>query len=269
MFPHRWERNGRGVRTVPPFRDGPLLLAAGPLGGRGRLPKEASGTASRSSRSTSSRARLAAPPRSRTRDPYREDASWTQNPGEITFRPFLLRPCLDGSWICSCQVYFDIRLDGQQVGGGQLQTDSQSPVEVSESLGAGGQDRPADQPAERDDGRDELQWCMRRRLTIDSTWFRVLDFGEIDHWPNAGDSSERSRHMKCPRCGQGSPGTSLIQAAQRPCGLRPLGCRGRRRPGSPDRPRSASRPPSSLCPARCGFRLHGRGRAGARELSCP
>ena len=108
-----------------------------------------------------------------------EDSTWTQNPGEInvTFGSADVTLAYDGSGSGSCQVYFDIRLDGQQVGGGQIQTDSQSPVGLSQSLGA----QPEIDPLSSEEKELTMQTSSNGDCTgdstIDSTRFRVLDFG--------------------------------------------------------------------------------------------
>ena len=107
------------------------------------------------------------------------NASWTQNPGEINviFGAADATLAYDGSGSGSCQVYFDLRLDGQQVGGGQLQTDSQSPVEVSQSIGAGTEIDPLTSQQNEMTVQTSSNGACTAGSTIDSTRFRVLDFG--------------------------------------------------------------------------------------------
>lgn len=107
------------------------------------------------------------------------NASWTQDPGEINviFGQGTATLAYDGSGSGSCQVYFDIRLNGQQVGGGQMQTDSQTPVVVSQSLGG----QPEIDPLTSQQNEMSIQTNSNGDCTgsstIDSTRFRVLNFG--------------------------------------------------------------------------------------------
>ncbi len=57
---------------------------------------------------------------------------WTQRQDavNVVFGSAAATLAYDGSGSGSCQVFFDVRVDGQQTGGGQLQTDSTTPVEV-------------------------------------------------------------------------------------------------------------------------------------------
>ena len=100
-----------------------------------------------------------------------------QNAINVVFGEGTATLAYDGSGSGSCQVFFDIRVDGQQVGGGRIQTDSTTP--------------------ETDHSAD---WCRARGRTtaptqrtlavqvgsngdcgngskIDSTRFQVLNFG--------------------------------------------------------------------------------------------
>ena len=113
-------------------------------------------------------------------DPYPlEDATWTQDPGQVNvvFGGATATLAYDGSGSGSCQVYFDIRINGQQVGGGQIETDSTSPVEVNGSLGA----QPNIDPLTSQQNELTVQLGSNGDCesgsTIDSSRFRVLDFG--------------------------------------------------------------------------------------------
>jgi hypothetical protein len=113
-------------------------------------------------------------------DPYPlDDSSWTQNPGEINvvFGAATATLAYDGSGSGSCQVYFDIRINDEQAGGGEIQTDSTSPVEVNGSLGA----EPSIDPLTSQQNELTVQvgsnGDCQSGSTIDSSRFRVLDFG--------------------------------------------------------------------------------------------
>jgi hypothetical protein len=108
-----------------------------------------------------------------------QGASWSQGPGEINvvFGEGVGTLAYDGDGSGSCQVYFDIRLNGVQVGGGNMYTDSTDPTEVTTSLGA--------QPLVDPVGEQQNELTMQvgsngdctAASTIDSSRFRVLDFG--------------------------------------------------------------------------------------------
>ncbi|HET6831108.1 MAG TPA: hypothetical protein VFH44_07140 [Solirubrobacterales bacterium] len=113
-------------------------------------------------------------------DPYPiEGGTWTQGPGQINvvFGEGTGTLAYDGDGSGACQVFFDIRLNGMQVGGGELRTDSTTPTEVTGSLGA----QPAVDPASEQE--NELTANVGSNgdctpgSTIDSTRFRILDFG--------------------------------------------------------------------------------------------
>jgi hypothetical protein len=108
-----------------------------------------------------------------------QDGEWTQEPGEINviFGAGEATLAYDGTGSGACEVYFDIRMNGQQVGGGNLRTDSTSPTEVSASLGA----QPTIDPLSTQQNVMTVQTGSNGDCTpsstIDSTRFRVLDFG--------------------------------------------------------------------------------------------
>lgn len=113
-------------------------------------------------------------------DPYPvQGASWSQSPGEINvvFGEANATLAYDGDGSGNCQVFFDIRLNGVQVGGGEVRTDSTSPTEVTGSLGA----QPAIDPMSEQQNDMTVHVGSNGDCTpastIDSTRFRVLDFG--------------------------------------------------------------------------------------------
>ncbi len=104
---------------------------------------------------------------------------WTQrqNAVNVVFGEGTATLAYDGSGSGSCQVFFDVRVDGQQVGGGQIQTDSTAPDQITQQIGAA-------------PGAGPLQATQRTLTvsvgsngdctpssTIDSTRFQVLNFG--------------------------------------------------------------------------------------------
>lgn len=108
-----------------------------------------------------------------------DDATWTQNPGAINviFGAATATLAYDGSGSGSCQVYFDVRLNGQQVGGGQLQTDSLTPAEIDQSIGAQTEIDPLTSEQNVMTVQTGSNGDCTGESTIDSTRFRVLDFG--------------------------------------------------------------------------------------------
>jgi len=113
-------------------------------------------------------------------EPYPvEGATWTQQPGQINvvFGEGIGTLAYDGDGSGACQVYFEISINGQQVGGGELRTDSTSLTEVTRSLGA----EPAIDPLSARDVEMTIRTASNGDCTpdstIDSTRFRVLAFG--------------------------------------------------------------------------------------------
>ncbi len=113
-------------------------------------------------------------------DPYPlQGASWSQGPGQINviFGEATATLAYGGGGSGSCQVYFDVRLNGKTVGGGEMRTDSSSPTEVIGMLGA----QPTLDPTSEQ--QNELTIHVGSNgdctpaSTIDSTRFRILDFG--------------------------------------------------------------------------------------------
>jgi hypothetical protein len=108
------------------------------------------------------------------------DASWTQTPGEIEV-------LFGGAWATvaydessgegSCQVSFEISINGQQVGGGQISTSSTTSEQLETSLGAQPQIDPLVAVTNHLTMRTGSNGGCTTGSTIDSTRFRVLDFG--------------------------------------------------------------------------------------------
>jgi hypothetical protein len=113
-------------------------------------------------------------------DPYPlSNAQWTQRKDAINvvFGSGVATLAYDGSGSGSCQVFFEVRVDGQQTGGGQLSTSSTSFEEVTAQVGAA----PGAGPLEATPR--ELTMIVSSNgdcepgSTIDSTRFQILDFG--------------------------------------------------------------------------------------------
>lgn len=113
-------------------------------------------------------------------DPYPlADATWTQSPGEINvvFGAAVGTLAYDGSGAGACRVFLEVSLNGQQVGGGEVWTDSTAPKRVEQSVGAQPQIDPLSQVTNHLTMRTASNGACEPGSTIDSTRFRVLVFG--------------------------------------------------------------------------------------------
>lgn len=113
-------------------------------------------------------------------DPYPlANSTWTQNPGqiEVVFGGATATVAYDGSGSGSCQVGFEVFLNGEQVGGGGLSTSSTSLEQLEQSIGA----QPEIDPVAPTTNHLVLKTGSNGGCTpdskIDSVRFRVLDFG--------------------------------------------------------------------------------------------
>lgn len=113
-------------------------------------------------------------------DPYPlNGGTWTQSPGQIqvVFGAGAANLAYDGSGGGSCQVYFEVTLNGQQVGGGQLSTDSTTLTRVEQSIGAQPQVDPLAPTTMSLALRTGSNGDCTSDSQIESTRFRVIDFG--------------------------------------------------------------------------------------------
>ncbi|HEV7398671.1 MAG TPA: hypothetical protein VGN84_00215 [Solirubrobacterales bacterium] len=114
-------------------------------------------------------------------DPYPLSGgdTWTQNPGqiEVVFGAVTATIAYDGSGPGSCQVFLEVLLNGQQVGGGGLSTGSTSLEQVEQSVGAQPQIDPLVPTTNHLTMRAGSNGACTPDSTIDSARFRVLDFG--------------------------------------------------------------------------------------------
>jgi hypothetical protein len=107
------------------------------------------------------------------------DNTWTQNPGqiEVVFGSAAATLAYDGSGSGSCRVFFEVTLNGQQVGGGEVSTESTSLKTVEQGIGA----QPQVDPLAPTTNKLTLRTASNEGCTpdskVDSTRFRVLDFG--------------------------------------------------------------------------------------------
>jgi len=107
------------------------------------------------------------------------DSTWVQKPGEIDviFGAAAATLAYDDSGSGSCRVYFEINLNGQQVGGGEVSTGSTTLQRVEQSVGAQPQIDPVAPIANKLSVQTGSNGACTPDSTIDSTRFRVLDFG--------------------------------------------------------------------------------------------
>lgn len=113
-------------------------------------------------------------------DPYPiSDNAWTQQPGEIdvVFGSATATLAYDGSGAGACRVFLEVNLNGQQVGGGEVSTDSTAPKKVEQSVGAQPQIDPAVPTEMRLSVRTASNGACAPGSSIDATRFRVLAFG--------------------------------------------------------------------------------------------
>jgi hypothetical protein len=113
-------------------------------------------------------------------DPYPlVNNTWTQGPGqlEVIFGGGTGTLAYDGSGSGSCQLAFEVFLNGQQVGGGGLSTESTSLVSVEQSIGAQPEIDPVAPVTNHLTLTTRSNGDCTPDSTIDSTRFRVLDFG--------------------------------------------------------------------------------------------
>ena len=108
-----------------------------------------------------------------------DGATWQQPPGavQVVFGEATGTIAYDGDGSGQCQVFFDIRLNGQQVGGGQISTGSTTPEEMTASLGA----QPTVDPETLTDVEMTIQIGSNGDCedgsTIDASRFKILNFG--------------------------------------------------------------------------------------------
>lgn len=107
------------------------------------------------------------------------NATWAQNPGQIVVifggaAGTLARKESSGE---DCQVFFNISVNGQQTGGGVLSTSSTTPVRVERGVGASPEIDPLVPTGYRLTVDVSSNGACTAGSTVDSTRFRVLDFG--------------------------------------------------------------------------------------------
>jgi hypothetical protein len=107
------------------------------------------------------------------------DSTWSQKPGQLNVifggaAGTLARVENSGE---DCRVFFDIRVNGQQTGGGELSTSSTDPVRVERSVGASPEIDPLAPITNKLTVNVGSNGDCAQGSMVDSTRFRVLDFG--------------------------------------------------------------------------------------------
>jgi hypothetical protein len=113
-------------------------------------------------------------------DPYPlAGGTWIQNPGqiEVVFGAAVATVAYDGSGAGSCQVNFEVFINGQQVGGGGLSTSSTSLEPIEQTIGAQPQIDPVAPVTNHLTLQTSSNGACTPGSTISSARFRVLDFG--------------------------------------------------------------------------------------------
>jgi hypothetical protein len=108
------------------------------------------------------------------------NSSWAQKPGQIDVlfggaTGTLARDVNAGGE--DCRVFFEIRVNGEQTGGGELSTNSTTPEQVERSVGASPEIDPVAPLTNQLTVKVSSNGACAAGSTVDSTRFRVLDFG--------------------------------------------------------------------------------------------
>jgi hypothetical protein len=107
------------------------------------------------------------------------DSRWTQESGQLNVifgGAVATLARVEGSGE-DCRVFFDIRVNGQQTGGGELSTSSTSPTTVERSVGASPEIDPLTPVTNKLTVKIGSNGSCAPGSTVNSTRFRVLDFG--------------------------------------------------------------------------------------------
>ncbi len=107
------------------------------------------------------------------------DSSWSQKPRQLNVifggaAGTIARAENSGE---DCRVFFDIRVNGEQTGGGELSTNSTTPVSVERSVGASPEIDPLTPVTNKLTVNVGSNGSCTAGSRIDTTRFRVLDFG--------------------------------------------------------------------------------------------
>jgi hypothetical protein len=107
------------------------------------------------------------------------DSSWSQNPGQlnVVFGGARATLAYDGEGAGACRLFFEISVNGRQTGGGEISTDSTALHQVEQTVGV----QPEIDPTAPTNNKLTVRIASNEGCvpisTVDSTRFRVLDFG--------------------------------------------------------------------------------------------
>ena len=96
---------------------------------------------------------------------------------EVVFGGATATLAYDGSGSGSCRVFFEVNLNGKQVGGGEVSTEATVLQQVEQSIGAQPQIDPPHPITNHLTVRTSSNGDCTPDSVIDSARFRVLDFG--------------------------------------------------------------------------------------------
>jgi len=119
-------------------------------------------------------------PVTQSTDPYPiANGTWTQKPGQINvvFGAAVGTLAFDGGGAGACRVFIELSVNGRQVGGGEISTESTSPQQVEQSVGAQPAIDPVAPVTNQLTARIGSNGGCTQDSRVDSTRFRVLDFG--------------------------------------------------------------------------------------------
>jgi len=122
---------------------------------------------------------LPVPPGGQPVDYPISDSTWTQGPGQlaVVFGGTVGTLARDESAGEDCRVFFEVRVNGRQTGGGEMSTGSTAPVQVEGSVGASPEVDPLTPTAKKLTVKVGSNGSCAAGSTVDSGRFRVLDFG--------------------------------------------------------------------------------------------
>lgn len=107
------------------------------------------------------------------------DSTWKQNPGQLNviFGAALATLAYDGGGSGACRVFFEISVNGRQTGGGEVSTVSTTPQQVEQTVGVQPEIDPIAPVSNSLAVKIASNEDCTQGSTVDSTRFRVLDFG--------------------------------------------------------------------------------------------
>jgi hypothetical protein len=107
------------------------------------------------------------------------DSTWIQKPGQlnVVFGSATATLAYNGKGAGSCQVFVELKLNGQQVGGGGLSNDSTTPQQIEQSVGAQPEIDPTAPLTNHLTAMVGSNGGCTQGSSLTSARFRVIDFG--------------------------------------------------------------------------------------------